>query len=143
VARATTTTVGNAWLHAYARRFSSSVCVIPTTIDVQQYTPGTAPHSGAICIGWSGSHSTSKHLHTIDTALSDALRHPAAALRVIGDPTFHLDGGAGLRATPWRRETELDDLRTFDIGIMPLPDDEWSKGRCGLKALQYMALAIP
>src|SRR5205807_612503 len=44
---------------------------------------------------------------------------------------------------PWRAETETDDLRPIDIGVMPLPDDAWSKGKCGLKALQFMALGIP
>ncbi len=51
--------------------------------------------------------------------------------------------GVEVEAVPWRSATEVEDLRPFDVGIMPLPDDKWSRGKCGMKALQYMGLAIP
>ena len=51
--------------------------------------------------------------------------------------------GLAVRCLPWRAETEPDDLRPLDVGLMPLPDDAWSRGKCGMKALQYMALEIP
>jgi glycosyltransferase involved in cell wall biosynthesis len=63
-------------------------------------------------------------------------------LRVIGTPAYELSP-VDVEAMSWRAATELEDLNKIDIGVMPLPDDNWSKGKCGLKALQFMALGIP
>ena len=62
---------------------------------------------------------------------------------VIADKAPDLRDIPSMKFVPWNSETEIDDLQRLDIGLMPLPDDEWSKGKCGFKALQYMALEIP
>ncbi len=135
--------VGNSYLADYARQVNDRVTVIPTTIDTEKYQ--TAPpkeSSGPLVIGWTGSHSTVQHLDTLRGALKKLAQRESFRLRVIGTPTYRFDD-AEVEPMPWRVETELDDLRAVDIGVMPLPDDNWSKGKCGLKALQFMALGIP
>jgi glycosyltransferase involved in cell wall biosynthesis len=75
-------------------------------------------------------------------ALKKLAERESFRLRVIGTPTYDCPP-LDVEAIRWRSETEVDDVAPVDIGVMPLPDDRWSKGKCGLKALQFMALGIP
>lgn len=130
-------------LAAFAARRSARVTNISSTIDTVAYRP--RPHRMAtreVVVGWSGSHSTSPYLHLLDDVLRELQRREGIRIKVIGDGTFRLDG-ARVQAMEWRRESEVDDLSELDIGVYPLPDEEWIKGKSGLKALQYMALEIP
>jgi glycosyltransferase involved in cell wall biosynthesis len=96
-----------------------------------------------IVIGWTGSHSTLKYLYLLKDVLKRTMeRFSNVYLLIIADKVPELDLERVI-FKPWSKESEIKDLLLSDIGIMPLPDDEWSKGKCGFKALQYMALEIP
>jgi len=135
--------VGNPYLAEYARKVNDHVTVIPTTIDTEKYrVPLRKESSGPPVIGWTGSYSTVQHLDTLRGALKKLAATESFRLRVIGTPAYEC-APIDVEAMQWRADTELDDLAAIDIGVMPLPDDKWSKGKCGLKALQFMAMGIP
>jgi glycosyltransferase involved in cell wall biosynthesis len=134
-------TVGNEFLARYAKDRARKVTVIPSTIDTDVYQIQPRARNRVPVIGWSGSATTVPYLMALAPALRRLRERGEFELRVIG-ANIGIDGLA-VHCLPWRAETEPDDLRALDVGLMPLPDDEWSRGKCGMKALQYMALGIP
>jgi glycosyltransferase involved in cell wall biosynthesis len=134
-------TVGNEFLARYAKDRAREVTVIPSTIDTDVYQVQPRARNRVPVIGWTGSVTTVPYLMALAPALRRLREKREFELRVIG-ANIDIEGLA-VRCLPWRAETEPDDLRGLDVGVMPLPDDEWSRGKCGMKALQYMALGIP
>ena len=135
---------GNRYLADYAARLNDAVTVIPTTIDTEIYRPELhRPRAGApVTIGWTGSHSTRRHLVRLVPALAELARTHPFRLVVIGAQALDVPG-AEVVSRHWTAKTEVEDLSDIDIGLMPLPDEPWTRGKCGLKALQYMGLGIP
>jgi glycosyltransferase involved in cell wall biosynthesis len=136
---------GNEYLADYAKAVNKNVVINPTTIDTINVHKAASKNKlkNRIVIGWTGSHSTLKYLKDIEEVLLLIERKFSLVdFCVIADkaPDLNLKR---LEFKPWSVETELADLNQFDIGIMPLPADEWAKGKCGFKALQYMAVEIP
>jgi len=134
-------TVGNEFLARYARDRAREVTVIPSTIDTDVYQIQPRARNRVPVIGWTGSVTTVPYLMALAPALGRLREKREFELRVIG-AKVEIEG-LTVHCLPWRAETEPDDLRALDVGLMPLPDDEWSRGKCGMKALQYMALGIP
>jgi glycosyltransferase involved in cell wall biosynthesis len=134
---------GNSYLANYANRFNKNVTIVPSTVDMNRYTLQKGrPSSDPPVIGWTGSYSTIQYLDNLKVTLQHLATRERFKLKVVGVPDYRIEG-VDVEAIPWRPETEVADLRSIDIGIMPLTDDEWTRGKCGMKALQYMALAIP
>lgn len=134
-------TAGNEHLAAFARRHAARVTVMPSTIDTASYRPAARAPSARPVIGWTGSPTTIPYLAALLPALRRLRERMDFELRVVGGTLE--DEALDVVCVPWRAESEVDDLRAMDVGLMPLADDEWTRGKCGMKALQYMALGIP
>jgi glycosyltransferase involved in cell wall biosynthesis len=137
-----TVIAGNDYLAAWARQHSRNVHVIPTCVDTERFSPPPSrPDSGPVTIGWSGSPSTFSHLRPLLPALErlKARYGDRVRLRVMGDPSFS-HPPLGLKGEAWTPDAELALLKEMEIGLMPLPDDEWTRGKCGLKGLVSMSM---
>ena len=135
--------VSTRYLGQFAAGHNARVTTISSTIDTDAYRPRR--HSDArdaITIGWSGSHSTAPFLDVIAPALRELSRRFTIRLLVVGAVPFAMEG-VTVDARPWSLDRETADLAEMDIGVYPLPEEEWVLGKSGLKALQYMGVGVP
>ena len=130
-------------LDQFAKQYNLNTTDISSTINTDQYQPcNIYQNRGFLTLGWSGSHTTAPYLHLLDRVLVELASRHNIQLLVMGPTSFDLPG-VSLEVIPWSAEVELQTLQRIDIGLYPLPNDDWVKGKSGLKALQYMALGIP
>lgn len=135
---------GNRYLAEYARGLARHVEVLPTAVDVEIYRPaGTRQDRAGVVVGWIGSPSTAPYLTVIADALAEFLRRwPGSRVVLVGSGPVRLAGVAS-EVRAWSEATEVSDIGDFDIGVMPLPDTAWARGKSGFKLIQYMARGIP
>lgn len=136
-------TVGNTYLESYARSCTDGVYIIPPAIDLGRYDLISSPsRSGELRIGWIGTPFTLKYVTNFSAMLQRLARSYNFRLVLIGVDNYALENVC-VEVKKWDYDAEVADLKSLDIGIMPLTDESWSRGKCGIKLLQYMAAGIP
>jgi len=142
--RAAACVCGNAYIKARVELDCPRSVIIPTVVDTDIYLPRAAPRAAAapLVVGWIGSPSTWRYVEPLLPVLLPALARHGAMLTVIGaGPAAR--GIPGVIAQDWEESREVADLQAMDVGIMPLPDAEWARGKCGYKLIQYMGCGLP
>jgi glycosyltransferase involved in cell wall biosynthesis len=138
---------GNSYLAEFAKKFNTKVEIIPTPVNSDIYCPRQKPMSGQrVTIGWMGTASNLKYLFPLIPVMKQILADSKVRFLIITDlaeKPEQLNFSERIEFKAWQAETEIDDLRLFDIGLMPLADDPYTRGKCGFKLLQYMAVGIP
>ena len=137
--------VGNEFLAQYARRYNPAVTVIPTAVDTERFRPrepDAVPRSELV-VGWIGSPTTFQYLEALAGILKEVARQHPFTLRVSGAGRPVSFPGVTVEEVPWSMRDEVALFNGCDIGVYPLTDDEWSKGKCGFKAIQCMACGVP
>lgn len=135
---------GNRYLESYARKEGRDVCIIPSVIDLERY-PATRTWSASgnsFTIGWIGTPATSPQLKAIHEALVAFCKTRDVKVVLVGPGDVQLDG-VPLEVRPWTEESEVGNIMEFDVGIMPLFDTPFNRGKGGMKIIQYMACGIP
>lgn len=144
LAASTVVLAGNDYLAEHARRFNRQVVVMPTVVDPDRYPDATRrPETATPVVGWVGTHTTAAYLAQIAAPLAELARHREFRLRLVGAGANIALPDVPVDAVPWRLEGEGEQFSELDIGLYPLPDTPWSRGKCGFKAIQYLAAGVP
>jgi len=136
---------GNQYLADYFKAFGKPITIIPTGVDVERFIPNKTSIFNKT-IGWSGTSGGFKYLYSIERSLSQVLlAHPDWKLLIVSDhaPNFKLIPEDQLEFVLWTSDTEVNTIQNMDIGLMPLDDTPWSRGKCSYKMLLYMACGLP
>jgi glycosyltransferase involved in cell wall biosynthesis len=138
---------GNSFLADQFRQWNKNIAVIPTAVDTSRFIPATSRIAdGRPTIGWSGGSGGFVDLKVAERALQIVLeKHPQARLRIISDSSPScLDLPASqVEFVAWSQDTEVQAIQDIDIGIMPLVDNTWNRGKCSYKMLLYMSCGVP
>lgn len=134
---------GNEYLASRARKAGSSrVEIVPTVVNLDRYPYVPLEEGGPFTIGWIGTPTTFEYVQSIVGALRTACEEIDASLTFVGSGPVDFDG-MPVNVITWSRDTEIESLSKFDVGVVPLEDGPWERGKCNLKLIQYMACCKP
>jgi glycosyltransferase involved in cell wall biosynthesis len=136
---------GNSYLADFAQKYARDVSIVPTCVDTTVWRPRPTPRpNGApLVIGWIGTPTTTPYLLGLKDVFVDVAKSREFVLRVSGSMGPVDIPGVRVENVPWTLSGEVDLFNTCDIGVYPLPDDKWTRGKCGFKAIQFMSCGVP
>ena len=142
IAGAAAVTAGNSFLTNYAQEFNTNVNQLPTVVDTMRYKPEVRALNAEFTVGWVGSPSTAPYLAALVEPLAQLAKEGPVRLVIVGGlaPTIP---GVVVESIAWNEATEIHLINRFDVGVMPLTDDNWARGKCAFKLIQYMACGVP
>jgi glycosyltransferase involved in cell wall biosynthesis len=142
ISRAAAVTAGSHYLASHARVCNSETHWLPTVVDTQRYVSVPRQTDGVFTIGWIGSPSTSAYLPLLSQPLYTLGCESPVRFVVVGGHCAPIPG-VEVVIQNWTEADEVDVINTFDVGVMPLFDDEWARGKCAFKLIQYMSCGVP
>lgn len=135
-------TAGNSFLTHYAQEFNTNVYRLPTVVDTMRYKPEARSLNAEFIVGWVGSPSTAPYLATLVEPLAQLAKEGPVRLVIVGGLAPMIPGVV-VESIAWEEVTEIKQINRFDVGVMPLTDDNWARGKCAFKLIQFMACAVP
>lgn len=138
-----TVIAGNDYLAERARSAGANkVEVIPTVVDAERYQPKKKSSTEASIVGWIGTPQTSRYLTPL-LPIFESIQEQMSVRFIVVGAREQVFSDTAVETRPWSEETEVESIQQFDIGIMPLQDSLWERGKCGYKLIQYMACGVP